>query len=333
MTKLRDMLLVLGGAVVATGCTAILAAGCGGDDTAVQGDSGPDVINDRTVLDTGFDVTVDTGTDASPDAKPDVIVVPDASDGGVDAQVDAEAGPYDASVFFQFTSQVTQAFCTKLSGCCFGADAGAFNMSQCTAAFGAGYDESSNDVNAFTPRGHSTFNAASAQSCLADINALGCAQITTAQAQTMRQDCFGAVNGTLPNGAACGSAVECASGEFCNLPTDGGTGACAALRVSGSPCGNFGAVDPVQSQQACSYRGSASSSLTCQWADFVTGNLFDAGAWQCVPEQAQGAGCNSDPDCTGKLCDPNQNFICAATAAFANAATCQAFTIQDAGVD
>jgi hypothetical protein len=307
-------LLVLGGILICGAASALLAGGCGGDDTTPPaGDGGPDSTTDgnppdSTQGDTQGDVTQgDTQTG-------DVV----GNDGPVGDAGDAapEASPGDGAALAAFPGLVAQALCQKVSDCCFGPDAAAFDRAGCIAsATPEGYANTLHGAGPFLgPDGGGVlaFNQASATACIQDINSIDCTanELTTAVQTSILRDCVAAVYGTLGAGASCMATIECSPGFFCDLPLDGGpTGSCTALAGDGGSCyfGNQqGGESFGQSEEACSFRRNGLSGLRCNNADPNTGNLYDGGpmTWTCAPQGALGAGCNYNQDCTTQLCDP-----------------------------
>jgi hypothetical protein len=340
------MLWVLGGIMICGAASALLAGGCGGDDTtAPAGDGGP---GDSTTDGYQPDVTQgDTQGDVTQgDTQAGDVIGNDGPVGDAgDAQPDASAG--DGAALAAFPGQVAQAVCQKASDCCFGPDASQFDMAGCLAASTReGYLGTLHGVTAFLgpdSGGVLAFNPASATACLQDINSIDCTanELTTAVQVSILRDCVAAVSGTLGAGASCMATIECSPGLFCDLPLDGGpTGTCTAVAGDGGSCyfGNQqGGENFGQSEEACSFRGAGVSGLRCNNADLNTGAPLDGGAstWTCAPPVALGSGCNFNQDCLTELCDPGPDldaglYQCVSSETFAYPWQC-AIYIRDAG--
>jgi hypothetical protein len=344
VTSTRKILMVVGTLVGGVVSSALVATGCGGDDTtSPPGDGG------------GGDVTI------NPDAPTEDVVQPvdtgsPPNDGGRDAPTDSpvdapadapvDAAPADASAMLAFPLDVARAICNRFASCCTGggdASASAFDMNLCLGSYGNfGYQGSSEGSNRLA-NGNVVFDATQAQSCLSQIAAIDCSANlrTSAQEKAIRSACFGALAGKLAAGSPCADAVECAPGLYCTpggAPANdaGYTGICTALRGTGGACDDFGVTNPNISELLCSYRGSGNTGMTCHNEDYITGVFFDAGAWQCQAQQAVGAGCNVNVDCTSALCDPGADpinspvYLCTNAEPFIYPFACQTF-LKDGG--
>jgi hypothetical protein len=307
MRNTRFLLVVLELLVVGSMPCGLMALGCG-DSGAGSGDSGPDATadgNSEATVDSSRDVAQDAARDnATPDAPSDT----KAGDAGVDGDAaavgdaPADVGP-DRTAENAFAPQVATALCNQIALCCF-PDGGtaAFNMAQCTSdTTGSGYQNSSFGVYAMA-NGNINFNPDAGGACLGAIGSIANCTVTAALQPTIITNCFGAYLGTLGAGAPCAASMECAAGQVCAVTDGGATGACAALRTAGQPCGDRPA-NPAIASEFCSYRGSGNTGRLCNQMDDAGGNL-EAGSWTCQPQYPVGAFCNFDTDCVPpQICD------------------------------
>jgi hypothetical protein len=305
--------MVVGALATFSALTAALVVGCSSEETHVTADAGGDQTTPDVV---------------SPEGGGN-----DAGDAGADVKLD---GPPNPAAFAQ---EVIDAVCNKYRSCCTGI---AFDMARCRGlieANGGAFGETV-DIN-LADAGRVTYDSTKGAQCLAAINALGCTNVSGAEVIAGRSVCIGALTGTQGAGQPCRAAIECQAGHFCNLPTDGGSGSCAALRGDGGPCGDFGAQDPTsfQPQQACSYRGNGATGLSCVVGDY--NGINDAGTgylnpdqWFCLPQTGLGTPCSYNQDCASGICDPN-TFTCANSGFLVDdaGAVCTAFEASDAGTD
>lgn len=260
-------------------------------------------------------------------------------DGGVDGPAEAETDSggdadanapdaADASALLAFPGQVATTLCTTIGNCCYGVGSDELDMEKCLSVLGGSGFRDSNLGSNLIPNGHVVFDAVKAQTCLSQLAAIDCTTdiFTTAVMGVLYPNCFGAMTGTLPTGAPCGNAIECAPGEFCD-PADAGDASmtCQPLRTSGQSCADFGS-DFTSASTACSYRASGDTQLTCNTAP------SDPAAWTCTPEFTAGSACELDLDCQTKMCTSvDGGFACGSAEAVTNAATCTFFKIVDAG--
>lgn len=329
---------------------ATLDTGSSPDTGSSSGEAGEDATGDADGGGTpdATDATIDA-TDASLDAPDGTVSTPDASDSGAppdaadgSAELDAsEAGPSDAAPeanpIFAFPSQVANSLCGQISNCCgFGPDASNFNMPQCVSqVLPNGYSATLLGSTGLLDSGELTFDPVKGQACLNDIAAIDCSsnQLTSAVQKKILSDCTAAMVGTLGVGADCNVTIQCAPGEYCDLPTDGGQGACAALQSQGGSC-YFGIHSFALSEEACGFRRTGSAGLRCNNADLEAGVANPPSAWVCTPQQAEaGATCFFNQDCTSGLCDlgPSNNINkCANAETFIYPSACAGF-ILDAG--
>lgn len=274
------------------------------------GDAPPENASDAITeasLDGGPDAAADVGSDgqdAAPDSAPD-----GESDGGsdVDAGAAADAAP-DTAAEFAFPDQLATAICQQIALCCF-PDGGTstFDMGACVTHWaGMGFDNSSYGTYALS-NGNIAFDPDAGAACLNAVNSIaGTCTVTAAIEQQIIPNCFGALVGMLDAGASCTASMECAPGNVCVPPSDGGSiGACAALRAAGQPCGDIGTANYSLGSQFCSYRGSGDTGLFCMETDDAGGQI-PTSSWTCQPQLSlTSAGlCYYDTDCVSPmLCD------------------------------
>jgi hypothetical protein len=285
--RLSAVMATLAGASMAT---ALVVAGCGGDDNGTDGgtDSGPDIKGDHTV-DVKTDMTApdalppDADAAPPPDAPPPDVKFFDVSDAGFDIMVSDAAG-FDVSLA-QFPAAVNEAYCQRLEACCGMldagvAEAGAF-VAACVASF-TGYS-ASGDLNlANTASPHVVYVESNAKECLEQLAATPCGTVTAAQAQVNYLTCASAIKGQLAIGASgCTSSFDCVSGAHC--PTDGGT--CTALSGVNGACKDF------EYSTDCNYLGNGVPLLWCN---------PDSGT--CLNDFANGSGCFESEQCQSLIC-------------------------------
>jgi hypothetical protein len=316
------------------------------DNTAA--DAPPDnTTSDAPPDNTTADAPADNAAEAAVDAGPDTADVgPDSEDATPDSQAEAaadadadapvDAGP-DTAAEFAFPSQLATALCQQIALCCF-PDGGTstFDMNACAmTSAGTGFDNSSYGTFALS-NGNIAFDPDAGAACLSAINSIaGTCTVTAAIQQQIIPNCFGAFTGTLDAGASCIASMECAPGNACVPPTDGGTiGTCAALRDAGAPCGDIGTSNYSLGSEFCSYRGSGDTGLFCMETD-NTGTTLPASSWTCQPQlslTAMGL-CFYDTDCVSPMvCDLFNTGNCLTTSRPLTTMTaCTAFI--DAGSD
>ncbi len=310
MRNLARLGAIMVGAMGLSSAMAIVAVGCGGDDTVVPLDSGKDQTTpDSPVTPTegGADVKVDVVTDGGPDVRADG--GPDAMDAGRDVALPDASGLAPAD----FPLEVTRALCTRLAECCPTPDAGmVFDVLQCLAAnegFGglkylSRHEPGLRDGGAALVQ----FDTTSAAQCLAGARNFTC-QTPSSEYQKMRDDCYGALQGTIAlNGTGCTDTIHCATGR-CVLPGDGGVGTCAALVGDGGACAT---------SDDCAYRGTSNPDLFCD------DDPSRFGSPTCGPRVGDGGSCN-DTDFDYAAC---QSGVCS------GAGIClPVFTLEDLSCD
>jgi hypothetical protein len=298
------------------------ASGCGGDDSgAPTNEAGPEM--DQS-----------TGTDAVPDSPltTDAGEVADAGPeggggGGMDASdggnsLDAAELP-DVVPITAFPHAVDEAYCQRLQQCCLlqpsqwnqegsggcvpllDSVGGVFNNGGFSAALDSGLV---------------TYDRQAAAICLQELSNLACGQIAANAITKVQSDCFAPLKGTLGVDAGpCVNALECATGEFCEIGADAGTGFCKSLKTTGQACSDtVGSLD-------CSYRGLAPGSSYCGPSD---------GGSACLPTLPIDAGCQSGQQCQSGSC---KYPTCVDSVLFSDPGVphgeCTVWTIVDAGSD
>jgi hypothetical protein len=366
--RLLPVILSASGFAVACIGTSV---GCGGDDTSGTPavDSGTDgtVETGDAAKEASTVIAPDGGDATLPDGGKSDTGVPDsgvdsgATDGAANAEVDADAtakdsgpeadGKADASAdtgdggvtFFDagegglsvatYATEVARAYCQSIEKCCPAAPNGQyFSLNLCVATQST--TNFNQDVN-LSDGGNVVLNLTKAQACLNDLASVNCSDVTTLAVTQQFTDCYGALVGTIQDGASCVSSIECSATSFCDLPLDGGAvGTCQPLRTAGESCEDF-AKDPTKSEEACSHRGSGLGGLRCANEDLSTGSELDASAWVCASAVAPPNGCNVAVDCTTLLCDPGMNFDlyqCVTDQTFIYPSSCTSYYVDsDAG--
>lgn len=350
MRGLRGAMVALAGGLLAVG-GALAVGACGDDTTGATGDSGAD---------TGGDVAADTTTDSpqeeaqadSPSESSQDAPVPETgpSEAGKDATNDAaDAGdasdatgdaPFDASALaameLAYANAESAALCQWTINCCPGGlDSGTYSLAACESS-AAGYGWEANlpsDYGLFS-RGFIAFDPNRGNACVQAIQALPCGNQTAAQYQAVTQACEFVFTGTLSvnSPTACQSSFECADGGFCDVPTDGGPGACTPLATQGQPCNTaiMSTLNPIPDEM-CSYLGSSNTGLFCDLLDAPTAGTYGT----CQPLRANGVSCVNptqtyydDQACTSGQC--SDSFFCGGPTSYPYPAACQAL-ILDAG--
>jgi hypothetical protein len=298
MRNLAQASVVFAALLGAGGAIAVMAVGCGGDDTAVATDAETDVTQDQTATDAKPDHKGDaTDKDAEKDAKQKGDAESEASsdDGGDEATPgDAESGadappdaPVDSAALFAFPNQVNTTYCDRIAQCCGfdGGGGGAFDIAKCVSdtVSAGGFD---NVSVAQVDSGKIVYDTEAGVSCLGGIGSFDCATIADPLWAATLIACSTAMQGTVGINGPCTTYWDCTAGSYC-LAGDGGVKHCAPLGTVGAPC-----ADKISSTD-CSYRGAGAPANYCS----------DAG--MCEPALAIGdpAGCTYDPQCTSQICD------------------------------
>jgi hypothetical protein len=282
---------------------AVLLA-CGGDDTIVTDDGGPDGAADGKA-DDGADGTADTGG-------------PDVVDAG---QPDVKSDVVAPKNVGEFATQVERALCSSLTRCCFGnanladggaVDGGTYNASECGNLYrDIGFEFSSTGAG-LVDGGEAVVDDVKSVACLDLVGNLPC-ELTGAQMAAARTACFEALVGTRTAGEKCEGSIECARGLFCS--PDAGT--CAPLVGDGGSCAIFDTgndeVDAIRSEEACSWRGSGDTQLRCEHYDTSRTEppyYFPRDQWRCRPQVPEGSACNSTVWCKDSICDGYNGYFC-----------------------
>jgi hypothetical protein len=320
MKNLTALVVVVGASVAGTAAVALLMPGCGSGSTPTPTPdaSGDSPADSTVIMDSALDTT------PPPDTQADTM----AADADAGPTTDGEAGGPDASQIFQFPGRVSQAYCQRLQTCCAPSDGG-FDFNFCVTSTlgqgGVGGDGLGN-YNGLIPNngGAITFNSAMAQSCLTDIANIPCGMITSQALLQIRNDCYGALVGTIAVGSnGCTTNLDCAPGGYCNIVGDAGSGQCTALVAGGGGCAF---------NEQCTYRG------TGQPAQFCNTSLTPP---SCVPQAMAAAACGFtffyEQECTTELCvqAPGGGGMCGTTTVFSDPGVaggiCASLGPQDAG--
>jgi hypothetical protein len=299
---------MLGALMSASGSLALVAVGCGGDDTAVGStDASGDGSADATSTDALSDHHV--GKDGETTDAKKHFDADDESDGEPgDGEASDDGSTVDAPTLAEFPNAVNTAWCERLASCCDGNDAGAFQLSECIAGFGtAGW---LNVSLSNTKSGHIAYDPANAAKCLGDIGTISCGTLSSTAIEQQISTCGQAMIGKLNVGAkGCTSAWDCAPPAYCDNfdadggVTDGGTGTCKALAAAGSPC------QDLLFSTDCSEIGNGHPSNFCSPAD---------GGAVCTPEFANGVACGfAFYQCQSQICD-NTTGLCQSTTIFSD---------------
>jgi hypothetical protein len=306
MRNLARTSLMLGALLSASGALALVAVGCGGDDTSVGSTDGS---ADGTSMDASPDHHVGKDGEAA-DAKKHKDGESEAeSDDGGESEASDDGPAVDAPTLADFPNTVNTAWCQRLADCCDGNDAGAFQLSECISGFGtAGW---LNVSLANTQSGHIAYDPANAAKCLGDIGAMSCGTLSSTAIEQQISTCGQAMVGKLDVGAkGCTSAWDCAPPAYCDNfeadggVVDGGTGTCKALAAAGSPC------QDLLSSTDCSEIGNGHPDNFC--------SPGDGGGAVCTPEFANGVACNfAFYQCQSQICD-NTTGLCQSTTIFSD---------------
>jgi hypothetical protein len=310
---LTKFILVLGSMGCVVSAAAVLDAGCGGSSTG--GETGDAAGPDSTTIDGSADVApeaaqIDAGSDAI-DAPSDTN---DFTDIG-DVQIDVPP-------LAQYPHAVTEAYCTRLSECCPLMAGQTWNQNG-TGGCGPvlqfyGGPFNVEGFNASLGSGNLGYDASAAYACLHEFLSFNCGTISATTLDKVRDDCFGAINGTLAIDAGpCATSLECQPGAYCHIvaSADGGAAAwCAPLLAIGQPC-----ADNINSTD-CTYLGNGTPQASCRGPD---------GGTTCQASAPAGGTCTFNPDCQSGVCFTP---MCISTYDFSDPGTCGTFVV-DAGAD
>jgi hypothetical protein len=295
-----------------------------GDDVAIS------------VVDAGSDAPFDVVTPGD-GSTVDVVV----SDGGSDADADADANAGPALTVETFPTVASEAFCNALTKCCYGSAnvpdggrvdgggaAGSWDRGACIAAYQVlGFEYSTAGQRSAT---NVALDTAKARDCLDKLTSLSCS-LSGAELAAARKSCFEALVGGRTAGQSCQSSSECAKGNFCEPTiTDGGSnaGTCKPLRAAGGSCnvvqtadGNY--ADAIRGEDACSWRGSGDTGLRCGSYNQTAGGYLSRDQWTCQPTVGVGAFCNATVSCNNAICDL-PDYVCRSPVDYFKD-TCKAF--------
>ena len=204
-----------------------------------------------------------------------------------------------------FGAQFGGAICARKLACCAGVS-GLTTAAKCTARLGDGFYQPALDAE--TATGHVTFDAATAATCLSDLQNLPCGNFLS-YAQ-IPASCFAVTTGSLATGANCTFGAECATTSCGGIKQDSSghvtaPGKCAVPGGPGQAC-----VQPNQSGATC--------------AAGATIDPSTAPACLCKVTLANGGSCDLHGQCTSSYCDPGTSK-CAAIPQVSSlaAASCQ----------
>lgn len=319
--NLSKIALALGTVMAGAAAVSTSMVGCGGDDTAVTADSGArdgtvDVAVDGPGSDDGSQT--EAGTDGGGGGDADSSTPSDANDA-------SDVQQYDVPPLGQYPHSVDEAYCVRMGNCCL-VQPSQWNLTGdggCTPIIDEfGGFRGLAEFNAALDSGLVTYNQAAAANCLQEISTLNCGVLTAQDIVKIQNDCFSAMQGTLGVDAGpCVNALECQSGEYCQLATDGGPGRCATLQGIGQPCN-----DTVHSTD-CTYLGNGNPSAYCDPGD-------GSAPPTCASSKPLDAGCNYNPECQSGACNWP---VCVDSIVFSDPGVangvCAYFTIKDAGTD
>jgi hypothetical protein len=271
----------VGALVAVAGIGSAVVTGCTGDDSqAGSPDGSSDATTDQSqdrgpTIDTGVPDATDATTDSPADGGSDA-----PKDSPLDAPVDA---PVDAPALVDFPHAIDVAFCTRVTECCLQTPQ-TFDVQKCISLYdNAGTIVGLGRYAASLDGGQVAYDRQQAAQCLADFKNVACGTLQAAQFRTFVATCYAAATGTVPLNGGCISSLECASGEYCNVP-DGGVGSCASLLTQDAGCAHANGDE-------CSYLGNGSPALNC-----------DPISNACEPRKDLDAGCNNNRQCLSGFC-------------------------------
>jgi len=323
---LSKIAVILGAVVGASVSATMCAVGCGGDSGAPQQEEGG---ADSTV-DSTFDVGSDTqALDAvHPDVGTEAGSGRDAADAGAaddatDSSDFTNIGDVQIDVppLAEFPHAVIEAYCSHLQDCCImsqdiaspdqwnqDGDGGcAPFLAARSGAFGIGNHGAALDS------GLVTYDATASYTCLREWLSFQCGTVSAAGLQKVKNDCYGAMAGTLGiNAGPCIDSIQCKSGEYCRLG-DAGNGTCVPLSGLGQPC-----ADTTNSFD-CSYLGLGNPAQYC--AALEGGSI-------CQNALPSDAGCTTNATCQAGVCIFPR---CVDTTVFSSTPVCRLFQVRDAG--
>jgi hypothetical protein len=227
----------------------------------------------------------------------------------------------------QFVSRYVGAVCDNIGGCC-QKSGFAYDAQGCTALgtqeIGAEFNPNQQGV---------VYDADAAGACIAALQkaASTCSSFDVESASA----CAGIFKGTLQEGAACTSSMQCATpvagDAYCDVPLDGQSGTCVvhARGKAGDAC-NATCTDYPDGSGECSSSTSSTGTATCYtndglYCDQTCKPVIAVGQPCEIEGCAMGAYCNNG-FCTaypaaGEACA--QGYLCA-QGTFCQGSTCQA---------
>jgi hypothetical protein len=317
-SRVAAPLFALLGATAVAGLVGAVSSGCNSDDTvaATPEAGGQDQTNgadtstfDGTQSDSPSGEDADAGDATSAvDAVESGDAAQDSEAGNSDASIDAppplDSGPssdgndfadigdvgIDVPALVDFPHTVNVAYCTRVQECClvpsdqwnqngpggcvtdFDSNGGAYRIGAYSAALDSGTI---------------TYDPSAASRCLQEWLSLNCGTISASSLIRVRNDCYAAMKGTIPNDAGpCINSLQCQVG-YCKIAADAGTGTCQALGGSGQPCSD------KQQSTDCSYLGLGTPTLYCAAGD---------GGATCQSTLPSGGSCTFSAQCQSGDC-------------------------------
>ena len=181
-----------------------------------------------------------------------------------------------------FAERYAEASCTRNLACCAGTP-GLVTEAQCAAVLAAFAGSS---FNAEFATGHVTFNSATAETCISDLENQPCGDYLAAPSPS---SCFAVFTGSQAIGASCTFGDECASTACGGIQEDDdghvtAPGTCATPGGPGQPC--------TPSNNSGPYCAAGS---TIDYADYPS--------CTCIATLPNGSGCTVDNQCSSTYCD------------------------------
>ena len=343
MRNFSRLRFVLAGVVAVSGGLAGMMVGCSSDDSVGETSDGGGTTDGTT----GGDSSYDSGGGDSGDS---------GGDAGRDTGPKFDAG---APTLLTYSDQINAILCQHLAFCCTGTTSGGdFDIAKCETVFGSTPNATGLGLNrAFAPYvdgGHIQFDAAKAQKCFDDINSLGCGAVSSNTLLTLQADCLAAAAGTIAADATgCAGSAECVPPAHCEVADGGGsTGTCRAPKAQGALCdpGTFVGGKFYEAQAECGklvtgiprYCANQDTWVGCGPVADDAGNVnCVTGTNTCQSQLPLDAGCYLNVECLSNLCGNSHDNAttlvgagqCTDTADLNPPATCQFYSIVDAGQD
>jgi hypothetical protein len=306
MKNLVRAAAILSGVVGLSGVAAVLAVGCGGDDTVV-----------------GYGNDSGSETSTTPDGSSDTSV----PDSGPDTSFVFDAGHPDLS---KFATQINATACARIQSCCGGPTQ--FSLDDCIAGANdpanVGFLFTRGVLDTLDGGGNVTFDQAKASQCFSLIEAISCSTastaFTSAEAIAIRDACYGAITGNIPiNSTGCTSSIECQPPGHCE---SFGGGTCVAPYATDAGCVLAG--DGIYESISRCGRAYTGQPGYCEVGNFFT--VQEAGT--CAGPLDLDASCATQFECASNICDTTVNFPgnCASSESLINSDICTAYP-PDAG--